>query len=165
MDDIPHAAYFYTMATVAITFAGFASILMALRQGPASMSRFHLWVTRSYIQAGLVTAMCAMLPPLLFALGLSLDLTWRIASALIGFPALAMLMAAPRQWRAATDQPVQPRVWAQIGIGVVINTALIFNAAGWPWEPAAGPLMLAISWNLFAFFIQFAESVSFFFET
>ena len=133
--DIPHAAYFYTMATVAVTFAGFASILMALRQGPASMSRFHLWVTRSYIQAGLVTAMCAMLPPLLFALGLSLDLTWRIASALIGFPALAMLAAAPGQWRAATDQPVRPRVWTQIGIGVAINAALLCNAAGWPSRP------------------------------
>ena len=164
--ELPHEAYFYALATVGITFAGFATILMALREGRGTgMSRFHLWVTRSYIQAGLVTAICAMLPPLLFALGLELTLTWRIASALIGFPALAMLAAAPAQWRAATDQPVRPRVWAQIVIGIVINGALLLNAAGWPWAPAAGPLMLALSWNLFAFFIQFAESVSFFFET
>ena len=52
----------------------------------------------------------------------------------------------------------------QISVGVVINGLLLLNAAGWPMPPAAGPVMLAVSWNLFGFFAQFAESVSFFFE-
>jgi hypothetical protein len=163
--ELPHEAYFYALATVGITFAGFATILMALREGRGSgMSKFHLWVAKSYIQSGLVTAMCAMLPPLLFAFGMDVALTWRASSFAIGVPALAMLATAPSQWRAVTDMPIRPRLWVQVVVGVIINGALLFNAAGWPLAPAAGPVMLAVSWNLFSFFAQFAESVSFFFE-
>ena len=48
--------------------------------------------------------------------------------------------------------------------GLIVNCALLFNAAGWPLPPSGSFLMLAISWNLFGFFAQFAESVNFFFE-
>ncbi len=61
--ELPHAAYFYTLAQIGIAFAGFATILMALRESRGRpMSKFDLWVAKSYIQSGLVTAVCAMLP-------------------------------------------------------------------------------------------------------
>jgi len=163
--DLPHAAYFYTLAQIGIAFAGFATILMALRESRGRpMSKFDLWVAKSYIQCGLVTAICAMLSPLLFSFGLSETRTWQTASLLIGIPSLAMILQAPGQWRARTDMPVRPRLWAQIGVGLIVNTALLFNAAGWPWRPNGSFVMLAVSWNLFGFFAQFAESVNFFFE-
>jgi hypothetical protein len=163
--ELPHAVYFYALAQVGITFAGFATILMALRETRGrGMSKFHLWVAKSYIQSGLVTAVSAMLPPLLYGLGLSETQTWQAASLLVGLPALAMLFLAPGQWRATTVLPVRPRLWVQIVLGVLINGALLFNAAGWPGPPGGGLLMLAVSWNLFGFFAQFAESVNFFFD-
>ncbi len=68
--DLPGASYFYTLAQVGITFSGFAAMLMALRQmRGAGMSKFHLWVAKSYVQSGLVTAINAMLSPLIFGLG------------------------------------------------------------------------------------------------
>jgi hypothetical protein len=162
--DLSHAAYFYTLAQLGIAFAGFATILMALRETRGGgMSKFHLWVAKSYIQSGLVTAVSAMLPPLLYALGLSETRTWQVASLMIGLPALGMLLLAPRQWRATTDMPIRPRLIVQIVLGLLINGALLFNAAGWPAAPGAGLIMLAVSWNLFGFFAQFAESVNFFF--
>ncbi len=162
--EIPHEFYFYTLAQIGIAFAGFATILMALRESRGGgMSKFHLWVAKSYIQSGLVTAVNAMLPPLLFGLGLSEILTWQIASLLIGLPAIAMLLLAPRQWRQTTDMPLQLRLKIQIALGLLINGALVFNAAGWPASPGGGLIMLAVSWNLFGFFAQFAESVNFFF--
>lgn len=164
-DALPHEAYFYALATVAITFAGFASILLALRQGRgAPLSRFHLWVAKAYIQSGLITAISAMLPPLLYGLGMDEILTWRACSLLIGLPALALLVTAPREWRRVSDKPVPTRLWVQIIFGVGVNLALLANAAGWPHPPAVGLVMLGVSWNLFVFFIQFAESVNFFFE-
>lgn len=105
-----------------------------------------------------------MLPPLLFGFGLSEKMTWQVSSLLIGLPALAMLLAAPAQWRAATDLPMRRRLWAQIGLGLLVNGALLFNAADFPFAPGGAPLMLAVSWNLFGFFAQFAESVNFFSE-
>src|SRR6185369_6764113 len=117
--ELPHEAYFYALATVAITFAGFATILMALReQRGAGMSRFHVWVAKSYIQSGLVTAMCAMLPPLLFAFGMNEALTWRASSLLIGVPALLMLATAPSEWRKVTDMPIRLRLWVQVVLGI-----------------------------------------------
>jgi hypothetical protein len=56
------------------------------------------------------------------------------------------------------------RVKVQIALGLLVNAILVFNAAGWPYPPSGGVVMLAISWNLFAFFAQFAESIRFFFE-
>lgn len=162
--ELSHAPYFYALAQIGIAFAGFATILMALRESRGGLSKFHLWVAKSYIQSGLVTVVSAMLPPLLFAFGLSERATWQVSSLLIGLPALAMLLLAPSQWRAATELPVRTRLWVQIALGALINGALLFNAAGFPFAPDGAPVMLAVSWNLFGFFAQFAESVNFFSE-
>ena len=163
--DLPGAGYFYTLAQVGISFAGFAAILMSLRaMRGAGMSKFHLWVARSYVQSGLVTAMNGLLPPLLFGLGLSERMTWQVASAFIGLQSLVLLTMAPRQWRSVTSRPINVRLKVQIGFGWIINMLLLANAVGWPFQPIGGLVMLAISWNLFAFFAQFAESIRFFFE-
>jgi hypothetical protein len=65
---------------------------------------------------------------------------------------------------ANTDRPLEMRVKVQIGLGLLINTGLLANAVGWPFTPMGGLLMFAVSWNLFSFFAQFAESIRFFFE-
>ena len=164
--DLPGASYFYTLAQIGITFSGFAALLMALRQmRGAAMSKFHLWVARSYIQSGLVTAMNAMTAPLLFALGLDLEMTWRAASAIIAGQAIALIMLAPKQWQSVTAMKVPARLKPHIASGLLINVILLANAVGYPFAPSGGVVMLAVSWNLFAFFLQFAESVSFFFES
>jgi hypothetical protein len=138
---------------------------MSLRdmQG-AGMSKFHLWVARSYVQSGLVTAVNALLSPLLFGLGLSERMTWQVASAFIGLQSLVLITLAPRQWRSMTDMPIATRLRVQIALGWIINALLLANAVGWPFQPMGGLVMLAVSWNLFAFFAQFAESIRFFFE-
>ena len=164
--DLPGAAYFYTLAQIAIAFSGFAAILMALRQmRGASMSKFHPWVARSYIQSGLVTAMNAMMSPLLFACGMALPTVWRGMSIFIAAQSIAMIIVVPKQWKSVTRMPMPLRLKVHMVSGIFINAALLANAIGYPFEPNGGFVMLAISWNLFAFFLQFAESVSFFFES
>ena len=44
-----------------------------------------------------------------------------------------------------------------IGCGLLINAILLMNAFAWPFPPMGGLVMFAISWNLFAFFAQFAR--------
>ena len=163
--DLPGAGYFYTLAQVGITFSGFGALLMGLRQmGGGAMSKFHLWVARSYVQSGLFTAMNAMFSPLLYGLGASIDQTWRVASVFVAAQSLALILMVPKQWRDATNRPLHLRVKIHMGVGLLINTALLLNALGWPLPPSGGIVMLAVSWNLFAFFVQFAESIRFFFE-
>jgi hypothetical protein len=163
--DLPGAGYFYTLAQVGITFSGFAALLVAVRQmRDAGMGPFHLWVARSYVQSGMVTAVNAMLGPLLFGLGLDERSTWQITSTFVAVQSIALISLVPRQWRQATSRAIEARVKVHMTLGVLINIALLLNAAGWPFPPSGGVLMLAISWNLFAFFVQFAESIRFFFE-
>jgi len=163
--DLPGASYFYTLAQVGITFSGFAAMLMALRQmRGAGMSKFHLWVAKSYVQSGLVTAMNAMLSPLIFALGASVERTWQVASVVIAAQSIVLIVMAPKQWRENTNRPMETRLKVHIGFGLLINGVLLLNAMSWPFPSSGGIVMLAVSWNLFAFFIQFAESIRFFFE-
>ena len=83
---------------------------------------------------------------------------------MIAVQSIVLIALVPRQWRATTSRPLELRVKIHIGLGLLINAALLANAAGWPFEPMGGLVMLAVSWNLFAFFAQFAESIRFFFE-
>ena len=112
----------------------------------------------------MVTAMNALLSPLLFGMGFSERTTWQIASVLIAVQSIMLIVLVPGQWRDVEGGPLLTRVKVQMALGLLINAALLANAAGWPFSPFGGPVMLAISWNLFAFFAQFAESVRFFFE-
>jgi hypothetical protein len=70
----------------------------------------------------------------------------------------------PKQWRAATNQAFMARVKAHVALIVFLNTGLLMNAAGWPFGPSGGFVMFAVSWSLFAFFFQFAESFRFVFD-
>src|ERR1700686_5382692 len=97
--DLPGASYFYTLAQVGITFAGFAAILMSLRQmRGASLSKFHLWVAQSYVQSGMVTAVNALLSPLLFGMGFSERLTCQTVRVLIAVQLIVLIAMPPSQW-------------------------------------------------------------------
>jgi hypothetical protein len=52
--ELPGSTYLYTLATLAMTFAGFCAIVIVLRQTTGNyVSGFHLVLTRLYLEAGL----------------------------------------------------------------------------------------------------------------
>jgi hypothetical protein len=163
--ELPGSDYLFTLAQVGITFSGFSALLIAVGQMRGiGLSDFHNWVARIFVLSGMATTANAMLAPLLFGMGLSESMTWRATSALIVAGSIYRLCRLPRQWRTATHRPMEMRMRAHIGLIVLLNAALVLNAAGWPFAPSGGVVMFAISWNLFAFFFQFTESFRFFFE-
>src|SRR5215471_17600351 len=82
--ELAGSAYLYTLATLAMTFAGFCAIVIVLRQTTGKeLSGFHLVLTRLYLESGLFSAAFCMLPPLLAACGLSETTVWRVSSAII----------------------------------------------------------------------------------
>src|SRR5262245_28752074 len=82
--ELPGTAYLYTLATLAMTFAGFCAIVIVLRQTTGyDISGFHLVLTRLYLESGLFSAAFCMLPPLLALCGLSETTVWRVSSAMI----------------------------------------------------------------------------------
>jgi hypothetical protein len=163
--ELPNASYFYTMAQVGITFSGFSALLLAVQQMRGMpLTNFQKYAARIYVMSGMLTTANAMLSPLLFGLGLTEEMTWRVASGLIATASFYRLSVLPRQWRAATSLPYPMRVKVQVVLTLFLNTGLLLNAAGWPFAPSGGFVMFAVSWALFSFFVQFSESFRFVFE-
>src|SRR5215469_6854063 len=82
--ELPGSAYLYTLATLAMTFAGFCAIAIVLRQTTGKdISGFHIVLTRIYLESGLFSAAFCMLPPLLALCGLSETGVWCVSSAII----------------------------------------------------------------------------------
>jgi hypothetical protein len=163
--DVPGSDYFYTLAQVGITFSGFSALLIAVQQmRGVSLSGFHKWVAKIFIQSGMVTTANAMLAPLLYGMGLSLDMTWRLASAIIVTSSVIRIWRLPGQWQTSTNRPMEMRVIIHVWLILLLNVGLVMNALGWPFAPTGGLVMFTISWNLFAFFFQFAGSLRFFFD-
>ena len=52
--ELPGSAYLYTLATLAMTFAGFCAIVIVLRQTTGKdISSFHVVLTRLYLESAL----------------------------------------------------------------------------------------------------------------
>ena len=121
--EAPGATYLYTLATLAMTFAGFCAIVIVLRQTMGrELSGFHVLLTRLYIEAGLATTAFCMLPPLLAWSGVPLPAVWRASSATIVMAMLLYGWAYPRRRRVKTLDRLPLRRWLAIAIGSIAVT-------------------------------------------
>src|SRR5215467_257080 len=148
--ELPGSAYLYTLATLAMTFAGFCAIVIVLRQTTGKhVSGFHLVLTRLYLEAGLFSAAFCMLPPLLALCGLAETTVWRVSSAIIATVLLCFGAIYPMRRAALTAGPVPSARWMPIvTVSTLVVIALLSNAAGFPYRPTIGPVAVAATWTL-----------------
>jgi hypothetical protein len=147
--ELPGSAYLYTLATLAMTFAGFCAIVIVLRQTTGKyVSSFHLVLTRLYLEAGLFSAAFCMLPPLLALCGLTEPMVWRVSSAIIA-TVLCFGATYSKRRAALTAGPVPRARWMPIvSVSTLVIIALVSNAAGFPYRPTIGPIAVAVTWTL-----------------
>jgi hypothetical protein len=106
--ELHGSAYLYTLATLAMTFAGFCAIVIVLRQTTGKhISGFHIILTRLYLESGLFSAAFCMLPLLLAVCGLSATAVWRVSSAII-VTVFAGAQCALERPRRTSDRPLSP---------------------------------------------------------
>ncbi|SIO35029.1 hypothetical protein SAMN05443247_04277 [Bradyrhizobium erythrophlei] len=148
--ELPGSAYLYTLATLAMTFAGFCAIVIVLRQTTGkSMSGFHVVLTRLYLESGLFSAAFCMLPPLLALCGLAETTVWRVSSAIIAAVLLCFGATYPRRRAAITAESLPSTRWMPIvSVSILVVVALVSNAAGFPYRPTIGPIAVAATWSL-----------------
>jgi hypothetical protein len=148
--ELPGSAYLYTLATLAMTFAGFCAIVIVLRQTTGKdISGFHVVLTRLYLESGLFSAAFCMLPPLLGLCGLTEPTVWRVSSAIIVMVLLCFGATYPMRRAAIMAGPLPPARWMPIvAASSLVVIALISNAAGYPYRPTIGPVALAATWTL-----------------
>jgi hypothetical protein len=129
--ELPGTTYLLALATVAITFVGFAALVLVLRQTIGeNVTRYDTYFTLSFIQVGFIVTIGALLPPLLALYGWHEDVVWRSSSTVVAVLVLCFVVAVPRRRRVATGVSAPRFVWTLLAVQALSATALILCAAG-----------------------------------
>ncbi len=138
------SAYLFTLATLAITFVGFAALVIILRQAlGGEMLKLDVLLTRIFIQLGFLVAAGAMLPPMLALFGWPERSVWRISSIVVAIPTVLFALIYPVRRRAASRARTPAKVWLDVLLLLVAAAGLLANAAGSLNDP--GPALFAAS--------------------
>jgi hypothetical protein len=149
--ELPGAAYFYTLATIAITFVTFSSLLIILRQTiGAGLTAYDSTVTRFFMQLGFIVIAGALLPPLFALCEIPVPAIWRLSSGFTGVIALIRLATWPTQRRRVLDRDAPALSILYMAGGIFAGILLVSNAVGFPWPPAMRLHALGVTLMLFS---------------
>ena len=143
-------SYLYTLAAVSVTFVGFSSLVVVLRQAMGGeMSSLDVLITRTFIQVGFLVAAGAMFPALLSLFHLGEPSVWRISSALTALP--VTLFGATYPMRRKTVSGVRTPLVIWIDALVILGFGLLMgcNALGVLVSTGPGPYAAALTGVLF----------------
>jgi len=137
--EVKGASVLYTLAGLMITFAGFSSLLLALR--PAAGARLSLldrYLAKTVMTFIFVLVAGALLPALLALYELPDQWVWRGAGLVFGCPMLLLQATYPRRRRNVVGSGPPPVVFAVlVVVGVVATmTMLACVLAGCPCRAA-----------------------------
>jgi hypothetical protein len=144
--ELPGSGYLYTIATLSITYAGFAALIVIFRQIiGGGVSSYDVFVIRSILMRSFIIAFSAMLPPALALFDLSQSVIWRASSLFAALLLGLFTLTFPARRRAATHLPI--RKWALITMGsqTLITIFLLMMVLGILVEPAAGPFVISVT--------------------
>lgn len=158
--EVKGAALLYTLATLAVTFAGFAALLVMLRQSAGNaLSVLDRFLSRTVVSHLSVVAAGALLPPILALYDLPEPLVWKIASLLFGLPLLAMLLTYGHRRHAATGTPAPTIIMAVfVALGALSLVAMI-AAIFLGLAPAAAVYVTALAVNFLTLAFAFVVAL------
>jgi hypothetical protein len=135
--EAPVGDFLFTVAEVAVAFAGFAGLVTVLTQRLAKTEReFDVVRFRDMLFLSLIAAAFSLLPTLPSAFGASDEATWRLSAVLFliawaGFD-LQGLIAGLRLSRSGTRPFSRPLFWSNLAIHVPAMIALLLVAIDAP---------------------------------
>jgi hypothetical protein len=136
--------YFYALAQLSMAFVGFGAIVATLRQSIGKpLSSFQVFLTRIFIESGLLATAFAMLAPTLAMSGESETTVWRIASAIMLVVLTPWVVAYPIRRKASSRNAKLPaRVYVMFALGIGAIIAVGLNTIGLV-KPSPIPLAIA----------------------
>jgi len=163
--ELPGASYLYTMASLALAFVAFSTIVVVLRQMlGAEMSAFQILLVRLFIESGMAVTAFALLPPLLWFFNFTEAMIWRVSSVAAAIYLIIYLVMYVRRRRRLLRAPLPIRIYVNYFISFITITGLWLNVLGKPYEPSIGPYVLALTWSLFMPGLVFLQTLDIFFE-
>jgi len=144
--ELPEAGYLYALATISITYAGFAALAIILRQTmggkPSALDTFFIRnvLVRSFLIAGF-----SMLPPLLAMFKLQQAVIWR-ASATVAAVTQSVFILIWYLRRATVTQTPLPRLsLGNVVFQLLTAFFLLLNAAGIVLEPSGATFSAGVT--------------------
>jgi len=124
--DVKGAILLYTLAGLMITFAGFAAVMLAIRQAAGGhLSLLDRFLAKTVLIHVFILTWSAMLPPLLMLYGFAEDRVWKIAAVLFAIPMLTFLLTYSHRRRKAVGKGPPAAVLAiYIGLGSAAVVAM-----------------------------------------
>jgi hypothetical protein len=143
--ELTGAIYLSTMAIVGITFATMTAIVLVLRHTTGQpVSTFQMFLTRLYVETGILVALFSVLPMMLADFGLPHHLVWRLCSGALAALLLHRVVSIPLRRKAATNASTPPRAYVSASLRALLAVLLVLNVVGVPFAPGPGPYELSL---------------------
>ena len=144
--ELPGSSYLYALATISITYAGFAVLVTVFRQVMGgALSGFDIFFIRSVLARSFMIAGFAMLPPLLALFELPPSIIWRSSSAAAAILQGIFVLTWTARRRAVTDTPLPRSSVVNNVFQLLTALFLLVNALGIVFNPAAGPFAAGVT--------------------
>jgi hypothetical protein len=124
--------FLYTLAGLMITFAGFSSLLMALRPAAgARLSQLDRYIAKTVMTYIFVLTAGALMPALFTLYDIQEKWIWRGSAVLFALPMLSLQVTYPRRRRKAVGKGPPPAIFA---VFVVLGSAVTLAMLGYVLE-------------------------------
>ena len=144
--ELPNAGYLYALATISITYSGFAALAVIFRQTiggvPSELDTF--FVRNVLIRSFMIAAFC-LLPALLAMFPLSHAAVWSASSMFAAACQCFFLLIWWRLRHAITRAPLSRLSKVNVVLQLLAAAFLLMNAVGKPFGPDAGTFSAGVS--------------------
>ncbi len=138
--EVKGATLLYTLAGLMITFAGFSSLLLVLRQAAgARVSLLDRYLAKTVMTYIFVLTAAALLPAIFALYDIGEMWIWRGSGVLFALPMLSLQVTYPRRRRKAVGQGPPPVIFAVFVVfGSAVTLAMLgYIIAGLQYSAAA----------------------------
>ena len=144
--ELPGSSYLYALGTFAITFAGFAAMIVVFRQViSGKLLNYDLFFVRAVLMRSFIVVACAMLPSMLSLFKISEVTIWRSSSLIAGLLQSAFVLTWKIRRKAVTGVPVPLTTHVHNGLQLLTAAFLVVGALGILFEPGPGPFAFGVT--------------------
>ena len=149
----------YNLSVVGIAFATVSALVSLLRQTMGGrMSDFDVYLLRTYVSAGLIVAITAVIPQLAALMHVPANAVWVVGSSVASLPVILFAGFNPIWRRKAVGPGMPVTIWVATALNWIAAGLLIANAAA-PSLRDAGLHALALTIVLVTAMWAFARRI------
>jgi hypothetical protein len=145
--ELKGESFLYTLAGLMITFAGFSTLLLAVRPAAgAKLSLLDRYLAKTVMTYIFVLTAGALLPALFALYDIAEKWIWPCSAVLFGSPMLALQVSYPRRRRKVVGQGPPPAIFAVLVVlGSAVTLVMLgYVLAGLPYSAAVYITALAV---------------------